>query len=335
MEDFITLAEGSGGKEMEALIKRFRLLNRGSWENCDDDASTLDFGDGRKLVFTTDSFIVDPVFFPGGDIGHLAVCGTINDLAVMGAEPLGLSLSFVIEEGFSRDELDKIIASINNISEETGVPIVTGDTKVTQKGKLDKIMINTSGVGIVKKDDLLTKKIMKGDRIILSGGLGEHAVALLSKRFDYETSIVSDSKPLVDEIMAVRSMIKIARDITRGGIAAVLNELSQKYCVSMLLQEESIPVKKEVRNVTEMLGIDIYELASEGRFVCIASEKNAQKVEKELQRFNKDAKIVGEIIDGSDKRTDDKSGTINVIIQTMLGKRLLPAPIGRIVPRIC
>ncbi len=321
---FVTLAHGSGGKEMEGLIKSFNLPHKGGWKNQDNDSATLDIGSGNLLVFTTDSFIVDPVFFPGGDIGHLAVCGTINDLAVMGARPLGLSLGLVIEEGFAMKDIRKIISSIKRLSAMTDIPVVTGDTKVMEKGKLDNIMINTSGVGIAKKDELLTKKLEPGDRVIISGGLGEHAVALLSKRFDYETAIVSDSKPLVEEMGAVKGLIKSAKDATRGGIAAVLNEICEKNNIGMLLDEESIPAKPEVKHVTEMLGINLYELACEGRFVCIASEKNSRLVEKRLKRFNPDAAIIGEIT--------KKKG---VIIQTILGKMILAQPTGRIVPRIC
>jgi hydrogenase expression/formation protein HypE len=323
-KEIICLSHGSGGKEMQDLIDSFNFNNRGKWKNCDNDSATASIDENRKIVFTSDSFIVDPIFFPGGNIGHLAFCGTVNDLAVMGAKPIGLSLSLVIEEGFLKKDLKKIIESINILSKEYDVPIVTGDTKVMEKGKVDKLIINTSGVGIIENKDLLTKKMEVGDKIIISGGLGEHAIALLSKRFDYETDIKTDSKPLLKEIDSVKDLIKIAKDPTRGGIAAILNELCEKKNLGMILDEEKIPIKKEVKSVTEMLGINLYELACEGRFVCIASKENAKKVEEKLQKFNKHAKIIGEIID------DNK-----VIVQTILGKRILPVPTGRIVPRIC
>jgi hydrogenase expression/formation protein HypE len=323
-KDVITLAHGSGGKEMQELIDTFKFTNRAGWENYDADSASVDITADKKLFFTTDSFVVDPIFFPGGNIGHLAFSGTVNDLAVMGANPLGLSLGFVIEEGFPREDLMKIIKSIDELSLKTKIPIVTGDTKVMEKGKIDKIIINSSGVGIAKKEEALTKKVDVGDKLIISGGLGEHAVALLSKRFDYETDIVTDSKPLVEEINSVKHLIKRAKDPTRGGIAAVLNELAGKHNFGILLNEESIPAKKEVRKVAEMLGINLYELASEGRFVCITSERNAEEVESRLQKFNKDARIIGEITEGN-----------KVIMQTILGKRILAQPTGRIVPRIC
>jgi hydrogenase expression/formation protein HypE len=322
--EIISLAQGSGGKEMVDLINSYHLQFRGHWKNYDNDAATLDIGNGNLLVFTTDSFTVSPIFFPGGDIGHIAMCGTINDLAVIGAQPVGISLALVIEEGFPIKDLKRILASINKISRQTRIPVVTGDTKVMENGKLDGIVINTAGVGFVKKKDVLTKKAKKGDKIILSGGLGEHAVALLSKRFDYETTIVSDSKPIVEEIQHVKHIIKIAKDPTRGGIAATLHEICQRQKIGMLLYEESIPAKPGVRKITELLGINLYELACEGRFLCITSDKHANTVENILKKYNKNASIIGEV-------THDDA----IIIQSILGKRILPLPTGRIVPRIC
>ncbi len=322
MKDIITLAHGSGGKEMNELIKNLGFSYRGSWKNSDDDSATLDIGNNKNLVFTTDSFIVTPIFFPGGDIGHIAFCGTVNDLLMMGAKPIGLSLGIVIEEGFPEGDLMKIMETIKALSEKTKIPVVTGDTKVMEKGKLDKIIINTSGVGIT--EEILNKKILPEDKVIISGGIGEHEIALLSKRFNYETKIFTDSKPLVDEIESVKILIKIAKDPTRGGIASALNDISEKNSVGILINEESIPMKEEVRNVSEMLGISPYDLACEGRFICVVDKENAIAVEKKLKQFNKDARTIGEITDG------DK-----VILQTILGKRILPMPSGRIVPRIC
>ncbi len=334
-DEFITLPEGSGGKEMQDLIRSFLISNRGKWNNYDDDAATL-LLDGKKnklprqhLVFTSDSFIVTPIFFPGADIGHLAFSGTVNDLLMMGATPVGISSSLVIEEGFLKSDLKRIMASINLLSKKYGIPIVTGDTKVMEKGKLDGIIINTAGIGLVDGKSLLTKelkKIVPGDKIIISGGLGEHAVALLSKRFDYSTSIISDSKPLVEEMASVRTLIKYAKDPTRGGIASILNEIAEKFKIGILLEEDKIPAKQEVRKVCEMLGINLYELACEGRFISIVSSKEASKVIAKLKRFNSDAAIIGEVTQTNKKK---------VIMQTFLGQRILPTPSGRIVPRIC
>ncbi|MGM5484634.1 MAG: hydrogenase expression/formation protein HypE [Nanobdellota archaeon] len=320
MKDKITLAHGSGGKEMDELISKFSFP-KGNWTNHDDDSAVMRFGD-KNLVFTTDSFTVDPLFFPGADIGHLAFSGTVNDLCVMGARPLGLSLSFIIEEGFKRKDLDRIVSSIRQLSEEYDVPVVTGDTKVMSRGKIDGIVINVSGTGIA--DEILDGQPEEGEKIILSGGLGEHAVSLLSKRFDYETDLVSDSKPMIDELLAVKDMIKIAKDPTRGGVAAVLNELSDKKNIAVHIDEGKIPAKREVRTVVDMLGINLYELACEGRFVCVAEKGKEEQVLKKLKGFNEDAAIIGEVKEG------DK-----VHINTELGSRILPKPTGRIVPRIC
>ncbi len=309
---------------MNELIKSFAFKERGSWRSCDDDAATVKFPKDRNLVFTSDSYVVDPIFFPGGDIGYLAVCGTINDLAVMGAKPLGISLSLVIEEGFPQEDLDKIIKSVKTASDAAGTPVVTGDTKVMPRGKLDKIIINTAGVGSAKKEELLTKKPKPGDKIILSGGLGEHAVAILSKRFDYETSLKSDVKALTGEIEAVRSLIKCAKDLTRGGLAAAANEICQRHGVGMELSEEKIPAKKEARKVAEMLGLDILSLACEGKLICVAEKQNADETVKRLRKFNPSAAVIGEIT---------QSG--KVVVKTFLGKSVLPTPRGNIVPRIC
>ncbi len=247
-DDIITLAHGSGGREMDELIRSLGPFFRGRWKSYDDDSATIETG-GSHIIFTTDSFIVDPLFFPGGDIGKLAICGTINDLAVMGAGPLGLSIAAIIEEGFPVQELEKIMASVKRISKDTGVPVVTGDTKVMERGKLDKLILNTSGVGVAEKGELLTGKPVPGDRILISGGIGEHAAALLSKRFNFSSDVKSDSRPLLDEIDSVRGMIRCAKDATRGGIAAVLNEIAARNGVGMLLDEQSIPARKEVRRV--------------------------------------------------------------------------------------
>ncbi|MFA6089404.1 MAG: AIR synthase related protein, partial [Candidatus Woesearchaeota archaeon] len=198
-KEVVKLSEGSGGEEMDNLIKQLsKDFFRGNWKNCDKDGATFE-----DLVFTTDSYVVTPIFFPGGNIGKLAFCGTVNDLAVMGATPIGISLSLIIEEGFSKDELKIITDTIAKLSNETKIPVVTGDTKVVEKGKIDKIMITTSGIG--KTKTILDKPLCENDAIIISGSLGDHAIALLSKRFDFETNIISDSKPLNLELKEVKT----------------------------------------------------------------------------------------------------------------------------------
>ena len=338
----ITLEEGGGGYKSWKLLKDIRgaLKYKGKWQNCEDDAAVFDLDINLaakppsalgglaaklgKLVFTTDAFIVDPIFFPGGDIGKTAMCGTINDLSVMGAKPLGISLSIVIEEGFPKADLMKIITSIDKVSREEGVPIATGDTKVTEKGKIDKIEITTAGVGIAGKI-ISNSGIKSGDLIIVSGDLGEHAVALLAKRFNYKTKIKSDSKPFNKELGKVGKYLNACKDPTRGGLAANLVEMAEKSKVKIILDEENLPYKKEVVAITELLGIDIFSLASEGRFIAAISPKNAKKVLMILKKFNKEAKIIG--------RAERGKG---VFLKTSLGAlRPIEMPKGKLIPRIC
>jgi len=323
MSERISLSHGGGGEDMQKLIEKFReiLKKRGDWKNTDNDSATLKFGN-TNLVFTTDSFVVSPIFFPGGDIGGLAVIGTINDLAVMGAEPLGISVSVIIEEGFEMEDLERIIKSVEKVSKETGVPVVTGDTKVMEKGKIDGIVINTSGIGTSEK--LLDDKAVVGDKIIVSGSIADHGVALLSKRFDFETDLVSDAKPVLEEVRAVKNLIKQAKDPTRGGLAACLNEIAERCDVGMEIEEEKIPIKREVIKFTEILGLDPYEIGCEGRIVVVASMDNSEDVLKKLKSFNSEAEIIGEVVKGKD-----------VVLKTKIGKRVMNNPKGKLIPRIC
>ncbi len=338
----IELDAGGGGYKSWELLKDIRgiLKYKGKWKNCEDDAAVFDLNPNletkspsalgdlvskcEKLVFTTDAFIVDPLFFPGGDIGKIAMCGTINDLSVMGAKPLGISLSIVIEEGFPKDDFMKIITSINKMSEEAGVPIATGDTKVTEKGKIDKIEITTAGVGLAK-EIILNNGVKIGDFIISSGDLGEHAVALLASRFNYKTKLKSDSKPLNKELGKVGKYLNACKDPTRGGVAANLVEMAEKSKVKVVLDEETLPYKKETIAITELLGLDIFSLASEGRFIAAVSPENIKKVLAILKKFNKEAKIIG--------RAEKGKG---VFLKTSLGGlRPIEMPKGKLIPRIC
>lgn len=326
MDERVSINEGSGGQEMQNLIDalKSKFLQTKKWGHTNDDAAIYPLDKDSSIVFTTDTFTVSPLFFPGGNIGDIAFAGTVNDLVVMGADPIGISMGLVIEEGLLKNEINTIMDSFSKLSKETGVPLVTGDTKVVERGKLDKLFINTSGVGLCKTDEILNKKISPGDKIIVSGGLGEHSVALLSERFDFETELVTDSKPLIFELREVKSLLKQARDPTRGGLSAVLNELSSANEVGIKVYEENIPVKKEVKMVCEMLGLNVYELASEGRFCCVTSPENAEKVVGNLRKYNSDASIIGEVIDEK-----------KVILKTELGERIMQPPKGKLIPRIC
>ena len=321
----IKLNQGNGGKEMNNLISKIKShLPFSNWYHTDNDAAILKTDIGF-FGLTTDSFVVDPIFFPGGNIGKIAVCGTINDLAVMGITPSALTLALILEEGFPVEQLDKIMKSIGNISKLTGIPIVTGDTKVMEKGKIDKIIINTTGIGIT--DKVLDQPIESGDKIILSGSLGDHAVAVLSKRFDFKTDIKTDCKPLIEEITTIKNLIKQAKDPTRGGLSSALNDIVQKNNCQIIIDEESIPVKKPVKSAINLLGIDLYSLACEGRFICITKNENAQQTLELLKSFNPEASIIGEVSSTNEKK--------EVILKTRVGKRILHTPSGNIVPRIC
>jgi hydrogenase expression/formation protein HypE len=242
----------------------------------------------------------------------------------MGAKPIGLSLSIVIEEGFLQSDLEKIIQSIQKISKVTGVPIVTGDTKVTEKGKIDKIEITTSGVGLAKKT-ISNNGAKVGDDIIVSGDLGEHAVALLASRFNYQTKIKSDCQPLISEIQSVAKYLTSCKDPTRGGLAAVLNEMSAKSKTKFVLEEKAQPFKKETVAISELLGIDYFSFPSEGRFVATVAKRDSKKVIKTLQKFNKSAKIVGEVQKGKE-----------VWLKTQVGSlKKIEVPRGKLIPRIC
>lgn len=321
----IELEMGGGGEKSSQLIseirKNFKISHK--WKNIEDDGASFNLGK-EKLIFTTDAFIVDPIFFPGGDIGKIAMCGTINDLSVMGAVPIGISLSLVIEEGFPISDLEKIMQSIGKVSKETGVPIVTGDTKVTERGKLDKIEITTSGIGLTK--NIISNGGAKaGDVVIASGNLGEHAVALLAKRFNYKTKIQSDCQSLTKEIQSVSEYLTACKDPTRGGAAAVLNEIAQKSKVKIILEEKNLPFAKETTALSELLGIDKFSFPSEGRFVATVPKKDAQKVVKILRKFNKEAKIIGQVERGR-----------GVHLETILGgTKQIDVPRGKLIPRIC
>ena len=322
-DEKITLAHGSGGREMQELVRDISsLIYRGKgWKNVLNDGASMRLGD-RFIVFTTDSFVADPLFFPGGNIGKIAACGTINDLAVMGADPAGISMAAIIEEGMDKGIVMEIVKSANVVFRKEKIPFVTVDTKVMEKWKIDMITLTTSGIGIA--GSILEEKISAGDAVIVSGGIGEHATALLSRRFDFETSIKSDSKALTGEMKAIRNDIKQAKDITRGGLAGALNELCEKDRAGMEINEKDIPVKKEVRATAELLGLEVLEFACEGRLVCVCSARNARKVLGELKKFSKDASLIGRVTKGN-----------KVILKTRLGKRVMEAPRGRIIPRIC
>lgn len=322
----ISLNIGSGGADMHNFLQGFLPdFYRGDWQNSENDAATFPLPNGDTLCFTTDSFVVNPVFFPGGNIGDLAFAGTVNDLAVMGADPIGISCGAIIEEGLEDKDFRSIMESMSTLSKQYKIPVATGDTKVMEKGSLDKLVLNTAGVGIAKK--VLVEPLNIGDKVILSGEIGEHGIALLSERFDFQTAIVSDTQPLVKEMSAIRDLIKCAKDPTRGGLSAAINEIAIDQNLEIALQDNLIPIKKSVRVAGELLGIDVFTLACEGRCVCFAGTDKADQVVETLKEFNPMATIIGEV-------AGNKAGG-RVILQTDLGRRFISMPRGKIVPRIC
>ncbi len=334
MKDRILLAHGSGGKLAHELVeKNFVKAFANPLLTKLDDSAVMNF-DGR-LAFTTDGYVVSPIFFPGGDIGKLAVCGTVNDLAMSGAKPLYLSLAFIIEEGLPQDELNEIVDSVRKAAQEAGVEIVTGDTKVVHRGSADKLFINTAGVGIISEGvDISGGKASPGDRVILSGTIGDHGIAVLSQRegLSFSTQLESDCAPLgslVAEMLAASSDIHCLRDPTRGGLATTLNELAKQSEVSIKIEEEKIPVREEVLAACEMLGFDPLYVANEGKLVAIVPAKDADKILKAMRqsRYGIDASIIGEVKAEHPGR---------VVMKTCLGaSRIVDMLVGDLLPRIC
>jgi hydrogenase expression/formation protein HypE len=282
MDELISLYHGNGGEGTKNLIDKILKELNNEILNELLDSAILNFKD--KIAFTTDSYVIDPIFFKGGDIGKLSIFGTVNDLSVVGAEPIFLSLSFIIEEGFPFSSFEKILKSIKEAKEEAKIEIVTGDTKVVEKGKGDKIFINTSGIGLIKeKRDLRNRKVEKGDLIIINGGIGEHGISIILERLGVKTGeeVKSDLAPLNKLILPLLDnfdSIKFLRDPTRGGVATVLNEISRKNRVEIEIWEEEIPIKSWVKDASNILGIDPLYAANEGKVLIVAKREDGEKI---------------------------------------------------------
>jgi len=333
-QDRILLAHGSGGKMAHELISKsfIRELSNPLLAKLDDSAVVPFSG---KLAFTTDSYVVSPIFFPGGDIGKLAVCGTVNDLAMSGARPLYLSLAFIIEEGFPYDDLAKVVASIKVAAGEANVEIVTGDTKVVHHGSADKLFINTSGIGMIADGvDISGSNARPGDVVILSGTIGDHGIAVLSKRegLSFSTTLKSDCAPLgglVADMLKASRNINSLRDPTRGGLATTLNEIAQQSKVGIRIDEDAIPVREEVLAACEMLGLDPLYIANEGKLIAIMPPSDAKAVLKAMKKhpYGREAAIIGKV-------TDEKPG--RVVMNTRIGSsRIVDMLTGDPLPRIC
>jgi len=332
MEDVIKSVHGGGGEAMEKLLSR--VLSAVELRKVKDGVGLDEFEDsavipleGKNLVFTTDSYTVKPLFFPGGDIGKLSIAGTINDLAVMGAKPVAISTAFIIGEGFEIEKIEKIVSSINKVSKENSLPVVTGDTKVIDSD-ID-MLINTTGIGIADRV-IRNSGLREGDRIIVSGTVGDHGMAIMSKRkgIEFDTPLESDCAALwklVDEILDLD--IHAMKDPTRGGIANSLNEMADKSGKRIIVHEEKIPVREEVKSASEMLGIDPLTVANEGKVLIGVGEADAEKAIQILRKnpLGKEAEIIGEVEKGK-----------GVIMETVIGgKRHLEKPSGDPVPRVC
>lgn len=337
MDNKITLAHGNGGALMHDLINDlfFRYFKDPVLSR-QGDAAVLP-ANNNFIAFTTDSFVIDPLFFPGGDIGKLAVCGTINDLAVTGAIPLYISVSFIIEEGFPMEDLKKIVISMSKEAGKAGVKIVTGDTKVVNKGKCDKLFINTSGIGSIERKHAhlsAGSKIVPGDVIIFSGNIGDHGMAVLNAResFNFRSNLKSDCASLnflINKMLSVTSQIRFMRDPTRGGAATVLNELAGKFNVGIEIDEALVPVSRGVKGMCELLGMDPMYIANEGKVIAVCGRRNARKLLRTMKKepFGREAEIVGDIV---------REHPGKVILRTVSGgKRIMDVLMGDQLPRIC
>lgn len=337
MPDRVSLLHGAGGKAMMDLISEIFLrrleLKRAGDVGLDelDDGATVEVGN-RTLVLTTDSHTVKPLFFPGGDIGRLAISGTVNDLAVMGARPLAISCAMVLEEGFPVRDLERITDSINLTLKEAKCPLVTGDLKVVGKGELDGAVITTTGLGAA--DEVVTDRGLRpGDAIIITGTVGDHGMTILASRegIHLEGNLLSDVAPIWDTVEKAMRVggITAMKDPTRGGLAAALNEMASKSRVGILIREADIPISPPVKAAGELLGIDPLQITNEGKVVMGVRRDRAEKVLEAVRKtpYGREAAIIGEAI-------SEYSG--EVVLETVVGgRRILEAPVGDPAPRIC
>lgn len=332
MDDIITLDYGSGGKKTSQLIEGLLLPAL-------DNPALRELGDGailpgaEKLVFSTDSFVVDPIFFPGGDIGKLSVCGTVNDLAMCGAEAKYLSCAFIIEEGFAAEDLARVVASIRAAADAAGVAVVTGDTKVVERGRGDKLYVNTAGIGFLKYPGLSPRAIRPGDRVLVSGTVGDHGTAVMLARSGMmQGDIHSDCAPLNELCRALLSSgaaVRVLRDPTRGGVATTLNEFVEGTALGIELTEASIPVRGEVQAACDMLGLDALYCANEGKLLAVVAPEDEARALAALQSMDtgREAAVIGTV-------TVDYPG--RVVMDTAFGgRRILQKLTGAQLPRIC
>lgn len=334
----ISMNHGAGGEVMANLISKTVLeniskksVNGGVSLDDLDDGATIPLGD-YEIVITTDGHTIDPLFFPGGDIGRISASGTINDVAVMGAKPLAITNAIIMQEGFPIDDLDRIIKSLDEACSEVDVAVVAGDTKVVNQGSLDGIVMVTTGIGVAKKGEIVRDSTLEvGDKIIITGSLGDHGISLMSFRegFGFETDLQSDVAPMWNVIKKALDVggVTAMKDPTRGGFANAINEMASKSGVGIRLEQDAIPIREEVKAASEMLGIDPFEVANEGKVVMGVKADKAEEVLAAIktEKYGENAAIVGEVIEGN-----------YVLVETPIGgERILEAPIADPVPRVC
>lgn len=337
MDKIILLGHGSGGKMTSDLINSVfvKYFNNDILKKKTDSA--ILHINSEELAFTTDSYVVDPVFFPGGNIGTLAISGTVNDLAVSGAIPLYISAGFIIEEGFAMAQLEEICKSMRDEAKKAKVFIVTGDTKVVKRGQCDKIFINTSGIGVLDRKHLEIsegKNIRVGDKIIVSGYIGDHSIAVMGARenIQFENEILSDVAPLnglIREVLNAENEIKFMRDLTRGGLATVLVEIVEDKNFGILIHEDTVPVRESVSGLCEIFGYDPLYMANEGKILFVVKHENAEDVVNTLREneYGKDVRIIGEIT--------SENGGMAILRSVIGGNRIIDKLAGEQLPRIC
>jgi hydrogenase expression/formation protein HypE len=334
--DKVELAHGGGGRAMQDLIaRRFRAAFSSPQLDAETDAAVFPVHEGR-MAFTTDTYVVKPLFFPGADIGKLAVCGTVNDLATSGAVPKYLSVGFILEEGLEMDVLDRVVASIADAARAAGVVIATGDTKVIERARGDGVYVNTAGVGVVPPGvELSPSQVRPGDRVLVTGDVGRHGVAVMAARgegFGFELEVESDCAPLgalVAALVDAKLDLRCLRDLTRGGFGAALHEVAEARGVGLRIEERRVPVLDPVQGACELLGIDPLFVANEGRMMAIVGPDDAERALEVLRAHPEGAgaALVGEVV-------EDHPGMVSVV--GLLGtERVLDLPLGEQLPRIC
>ncbi len=339
MDEKVMLGHGSGGSMMKHIIDEvFFQAYAGEELLAGNDAAVLSVPEGSRLSFSTDSFVVTPHFFPGGDIGRLAVCGTVNDVATSGATPLYLSCGFILEEGYPIADLKRICASMAQAAKEAGVRIVTGDTKVVNRGHGDGVFINTSGVGVLREGvNLGGQYCQPGDKVLVTGTMGDHGITIMSQResLSFFADVKSDAAPLnhlIANVVEAAPDVRCFRDPTRGGLASTLNELAAQASVDITIDESAVPVLDAVRGACEMLGYDVMQVANEGKMVCVVPAAQAQAALDAMHAstYGENAAIIGEVTPSTEGRGN------KVFLRTAFGStRVLDMLVGEQLPRIC